>query len=332
MSEGFTEFDDHEGKSTKDKLWDFIMKHKIWVLASICGVAILITIIVVAVTVPNKGNSNPTEKPVRYLCLDKEGKKSQNCYGVWFYDAQKYDAKTNADWLEQHGMNFVFMSATVRTSEGRASLIENSKELEKRGIALHVMTLEDTGYINDPQEGVDTINEILDFITTSNLTIAGIHIDVEPHALDEWNKNKNEIFQKYLTLLDQLRPAMDKQPNLLFSAAVAWWYSQNSAAGEFENGRGTDLVNDKRLHMLVPMIYWEDGKQLDRTDKVIERASFYIHDGADTCAGIRVDEHKNFDQAVADIQSGLSGNSDTKEHFHGVVVFENRYFTDWPTN
>ena len=215
---------------------------------------------------------------------------------------------------------------------GRAQLIVGRSDLLNPQLAAakgYSYRLIEFGFITNAND-VSIFNDQMDDIARGVLSAFGIGSSESDKWV--WDNNKNEIFQKYLTLLDQLRPAMDRQPNLLFSAAVSWWYSKHSAEGQFDNGRGYDLVNDKRLHMLVPMIYWEDKTQAERTDKVIERASYYIHDGADTCAGIRVDEHKNFDQAVADIQSGLSGESDTKEHFHGVVVFANRYFTDWPPN
>ena len=321
-----------------------LKKPLFWGIVGSC--VVVIVIIIIAVTVSsnknknNEGNSTVEEgsssggddshTPKRYLCLDNNGKESHDCYGCWFYQESTHTAEESAEWLAKHNMNYVFLIGLVDTESSRQRFRNYARELSKRNIAFHVMTLIGAEPLYYPELSVELLTNITDFIQEENLTVAGIHVDIEPHALKEWtSETKDAIFQKYLALLEQLRQVMDRKPELLFSAAVAWWYSSNTQEGKLSNGRGYDLVNDKRLHMLVPMLYWEDGQKHNETDQILIGGRYYLDDGADTVIGIRVDEQVDFDQTVKDIKSSFGSDPSVKDHFFGVTAFSNTKFDDW---
>ena len=119
----------------------------------------------------------------------------------------------------------------------------NIREFRKLNISVHLMTLENAKYLDNPENVYDIIKNLIIFVKNNSLDIQGIHIDVEPHAKDEWKSGDSEvrtkIFKNYTKILENCRKAInDYMPNLTFSAAVAWFYSSKTKKNEIMGGRG----------------------------------------------------------------------------------------------
>ena len=194
MNQEFLEFDDQNEDSYT--FMHFLKKNwkLIAIISSIVVVVMIIIIAAVAAT-PSKNdehfqkNDDGQQKNEPYLCLDADGQPSHNCFGAWFYHANSKTATENAQWAADHGYNYVFWSGGVSSESAKQRLTENAKAFAEKKISFHIMTLEDMVYIDNFKSGTDTVKAILDYINQSNLQVAGIHIDCEPHSRSDWKSD-----------------------------------------------------------------------------------------------------------------------------------------------
>ena len=301
----------------------FYKRKLFYLIISIITIILLITIIVISTRKPIKNNSyissfNP------HLCLDKNMKPTKNCIGGWFYETTQYSPEYNAKFAKKKNWNYVFLSANIR----RDNMTQIIQEFIKLKISVHFMTLQDTNYLDNPESVYDKIKEIIIFVKNNNLDIQGIHIDVEPHAHPDWKNGDSEkrtkIFQNYTKILEICRKAInDYNPNLVFSAAVAWFYPSKTKKNEIIGGRGYDLVNEKRLDFVVPMIYSGAGGSLE---SIMKHSEEYLEDKANTFIGIDV---RDYNEGLEDMINKVYANRKNSTYFYGISIFSNNYYSDW---
>ena len=164
------------------------------ILSSIILIIIIIVIIIVVVNrKSNKDTSTNENKEnkdyIPYMCLDKKNNPSKNCLGGWLYHLSDNTPEYNANFAKKKNWNFVLLSLNI----GSKRSIENIKAFRNQNISVHFMTLQDTVYLYNPQTAYDEIEKLLIFVNNNSLDIQGIHIDVEPHAMDEWKNGDNNI-------------------------------------------------------------------------------------------------------------------------------------------
>ena len=270
---------------------------------------------------------NNTNNPV--ICYDANNKPSTKCLGGWFYRVNVKSAEENAAFAKNHDWNYVLLSSNVKTENAKQRLINNVKAFRAQNIAVHIMCLEDTVYIDDPITAYNEISSILKFVNEQQLDIQGIHIDCEPHGRQDWKnasvEERNDIFNNYLKVIEYGRNAINEfRPNTTYSAAVAWWYSSKAKKNELQYGRGYDLVNSERLDIIFPMIYDGAGGTVER---VISRSEDYITDNVSTVIGIAVEdyEYSSFKSIIQEIMN-IRGES---EYFNGISVYSNHHYPDW---
>ena len=338
-----------EDKEVGTSCGTFMTPKMIKIIAGIAtAVVVVVIIVVVVVATLSKGeneNKNESEDKnknedenkdknttnVKHLCLDSQGKPSRNCLGGWMYKST--NATYNAQWAANNNWNYALLNEKGDSAEGKQRVRDNLREFQKRNIAVHIMNLDNYNHIFTPATAVKNLNSFLDFINEENLNISGIHIDIEPHALSEWKSGndtvKNGIFNQYISLMEQLRAVIDeKRPNLVFSAAVAWWYTSHAKQGTLDNGSGKDLVNDKRLDMVFPMIYGGAGGSV----AIVVKRSLYLDDGAATCVGISYSDYGDEFQATVDgINQNIRANAAREPYYYGISVFSNKKYPDWST-
>jgi len=270
---------------------------------------------------------NRASSYVPTMCYDSRGRPSKNCLGGWFYSAKL--ASKNAKFAKAHNWNYVLLSSNVKSDWDKQYLINNVLAFRRQNIAVHIMCLEDTVYIDNPVSAYEEISNILKFVNENNLDIQGIHTDCEPHARADWKnasvEEKNKIFAKYLEVIEYGRKAINEfRPNTVYSGAVAWWYSILTKNGELQNGRGYDLVQTKRFDFIIPMIYDGAGGSVDA---VVSKSEDYITDKAASVIGIAVKdyEYKNFNTIMSKIKKYCTNS----KYFNGFSVFANIYYPDW---
>lgn len=158
------------------------------------------------------------------MCYDSRGKPSRNCLGGWLYSAKS--ASKNAKFAKAHNWNYDLLSSNVKSEWDRQHLKNNILAFRKQNIAIHIMCLKDTVYIDNPISAYNEISDILRFVNENYLDIQGIHTDCEPHARADWKNasvvEKSENFAKYLEVIEYGRRAInDFRPNTAYSGAVA---------------------------------------------------------------------------------------------------------------
>eukprot|EP00833_Pecoramyces_ruminatium_P006241 jgi/Orpsp1_1/1180273/evm.model.c7180000072746.1 len=261
------------------------------------------------------------------MCMDEDSQPSKECYGGWFYKTSTYSAEYNANFAKAKHWNYVLFSANFNK---RDLLISNVEAFRRQNITVHFMTLEDTGYLDNPGEGYELMKRVLNFINENSLDVQGVHIDCEPHGHPDWKNGsqevKNTIFQNYIRVLEECRQAVNEvRPNTTLSAAVAWWYSSHTKSNTLDNGRGYDLVNANRLDFIIPMIYDGAGGTAER---VIQRARDYLTDPANTVIGIDVrDYNENLLSNVTTIID--RSRNDYPDYFNGISIYSNHRYDDW---
>jgi hypothetical protein len=338
--------------------WNIVPIYKrLWfiIAASVSTVAVVVTIVVVAVLVSKKetpedpiqppnnetqgdpgqpggnetqgdpeqpgGNETEPEVPIQYHCLDPRGTHSPDCLGGWMYSTNKRGAAYNAQWAKEQGWDYAFVTTYALEEWGKNLLKEHAIEFAKRGIAYHAMTLESQQYHKNPESGYNEVRAIIEYCKSENLTIAGIHIDYEPHALDEYNDDtKDALMQQYKQIIRNVANIV-KPENLLYSAAVPWWWPAVTINGELTDVRGYDLVNNEGFDFVVPMLY--DGAG-NTAEQIIRNSHGYLHDNVSTVTGIRYTDHKgNFQNVLNMVTSNLSTDPKTKSNYLGVSIFAN---------
>ena len=297
-------------------------KRILFFLISSVIIIILLVIIIIVATTSNSSKDN--NKYIPFMCLDEKNRPSKNCVGGWFYKNGIYTPEYNAKFAKYKKWNYVLMSANITYS--RTAL--NIREFRKLNISVHFMTLENPKYLDNPEIVYDIIKDIIIYVKNNSLDIQGIHIDVEPHAKDEWKNGDSEIrtkiFKNYTKILENCRKAInDYMPNLTFSAAVAWFYSSKTKKNEIMDGRGYELVNKKRLDFIVPMIYSGAGGSFEN---IMKHTNDYIEDKANTVIGIAVRDYNN---SLNDMINKIYENRKNLSYFYGISIFANHYYSDW---
>ena len=110
---------------------------------------------------------------------------------------------------------------------------------ERSGITVHAMILQDTRWLDDPGGARERLARILALNRFGpDQAFAGVHVDVEPHTLEDWEcggiPERRGLVQKLQTLLARLGsaippPAKDGGGRLRLSAALPWWIGSLSA-------------------------------------------------------------------------------------------------------
>ena len=301
----------------------FYKRRLFWIiLSSVILIVIIIIIIVVVTRKSNKDTTNENKEYIPFMCLDEKNNPSKNCIGGWFYRISDHTPEYNANFAKSKNWNYVLLSLSV----GSKRTIENIKAFRNQNISVHFMTLQKTDYLFDPQTAYDEIEKLLIFVNNNTLDIQGIHIDVEPHATDEWKNGdsdiRTKIFQNYTIVLENCRKAINKyRPNITFSAAVGWFYSSKTKKNEIIGGRGNDMVDKKRLDFIIPMIY-----SVTTLNDILKHSQDYIDDKANTIIGVAVLDHND---NLQNIINQVIENRKNSSYFYGISIFSNHKYSDW---
>lgn len=261
---------------------------------------------------------------------------------VWMYDFNDFDNSKRLGDLLSMNVNQLFMSidaelvdpaATATYSPTYTSDLRDFVGLAHGlGISVHAMTLEDPVFTFPAThaDGIDLIEHLLNYNAAfPDEALDGIHIDTEPHALDEWDEipgetenqkwaRRNGLIQDFASLLSQIRATIDASgQSPLFSAAIAWWFNEEAANGNLPAGDATALAT--HLDILVPMVFFEDTG--NTTADIIGRVQDEIAE-APTIIGIHAEELGS--GSYVDIQDTIIGLGEEfvpELNYQGTTVF-----------
>lgn len=110
---------------------------------------------------------------------------------------------------------------------------------DQSGVAVHAILLQDTRWLDDPGGARERLTRILALNRFApDRAFAGVHVDVEPHTLEDWEcggiPERRGLVEKLHTLLARLasaipRPGKGGGGQLGLSAALPWWIGPLSA-------------------------------------------------------------------------------------------------------
>eukprot|EP00768_Dysnectes_brevis_P004761 gnl/Dysnectes_brevis/3453_a4374_354.p2 GENE.gnl/Dysnectes_brevis/3453_a4374_354~~gnl/Dysnectes_brevis/3453_a4374_354.p2 ORF type:complete len:342 (-),score=70.46 gnl/Dysnectes_brevis/3453_a4374_354:2010-3002(-) len=248
-----------------------------------------------------------------------------------------YDAKIDPSSLEEFNWDFIFASIPTPSSSNHDLITSTINGLVDIGAKVHWMTLQDTVYFTDKENGTakahTQLTKIGDFIRENDLPVTGIHLDCEPHATDEWKQGndtvRNAIFQIYRTIIADARVICDTH-GLLLTAATSWQYPRYGMEGRLDGARGDELCpadGSGMLHACVPMVYGGTGST---PEVVVERSDLVGESGGSYVAGLGRKEYGSdaaADQAAADVLAMEMGGA-YRDQCWGVSIYADKYYTD----
>jgi hypothetical protein len=142
----------------------------------------------------------------------------------------------------------------------------------RSGVAVHAMILQDTRWLDDYEGALRRIARVLEVNRLSpEPAFAGVHVNIEPHTLEEWEcggiAERRRLVLKLQGLLARIAGAIptdspSKKKNargrLLLSATLPWWIAPLSAdVPEASASRWLESVDE-----IVLMAYGDPGGPL----------------------------------------------------------------------
>jgi hypothetical protein len=167
---------------------------------------------------------------------------------VWLYDLPHW---SESQWEAKAarlppGTRHLYASAEdgprfLLDDEFRASDIQRlvGALRERSGITVHAMILQDTRWLDDPGGARERLGRVLALNRIRpDRAFAGVHVDVEPYSLEDWEcggiSERRVLVQKLQALLTHIASAIPPPGKggggrLRLSAALPWWIGSLSA-------------------------------------------------------------------------------------------------------
>lgn len=207
-------------------------------------------------------------------------------------------------------------------------------------IAVHAMVLQEHEFAL-PEHHARALGRIESFARfverhprLRNRPLAGLHFDVEPHALPQWSSKDPKAcdallrsYQELLRRIDSLVHGTDSVvPGLLpwvgLSAAVGHFHDRQAASGKTPSGAPS--VWARHLDVLVPMAYldgdrWEAASLEARISTTWRYARGEV-EGAPTVVGVRGSRFRSAAERAA-LEQGLADSARGNPNFRGVAWF-----------
>ncbi len=259
----------------------------------------------------------------------------QHYRAVWTYQIESWsrpDEKLAE--IGNNGYNVIFASIDTTRLTGASHADEvYSRHLTScisaasgSGIEIHAMIMEQPSYTlaaNHPKALLE-LERLLQFNELyPDTQFAGIHLDVEPHALDMWKDAaddysdgvREDLLKQFLSLLEKSSNVCSGE-KITLSAAMTWWYDSKYRDGLLPSA-DTGLYSEY-LDLLVVMAYSNSVEPVSQA--------------ADECkimpvvVGITVDNYQSIDQLnseIGKIESDLSFENNYKGY--AVFTYEKMY-------
>ncbi len=161
----------------------------------------------------------------------------------------------------EEGSNFLlkdeFRSADIQRIVGTLR--------ERHGILTHAMILQDTRWLDDAEGAQARLARVVALNRTyPDRAFAGVHMDVEPQTLEDWEcggiPERRVLMQKLQALFSRLAaaipaPGKDRSGRLQLSAALPWWIG--SPSGDLPEASPRRFFES--LDEIVLMAYGDPG-------------------------------------------------------------------------
>jgi len=152
--------------------------------------------------------------------------------GAWYYPRGE-STQTVSYTIKQLGLKFVVVSAGAQNLDEPAAFqqtLELFKGIQSMGARPIVMTLQgpNYAYMANLQKAIELIDNSIRLCNAVE-SCNEIHLDIEPHTLDEWKSGTDEQNQAILdemtsvikSVNDHIRT--ESKGEITLSAAITWW-------------------------------------------------------------------------------------------------------------
>ena len=196
---------------------------------------------------------------------------------LWTYGGEALESAMRRSFaarvIRDYGITDLFLSMSGALSpDGLNDSTLSAVIRDVSPLAVHAMVFQDSYYLDFSPGVEEEIRRTVAVINRYNLghwdtRIAGIHLDVEPHARADFRSGPcgseegiHSLFSRYTGLLKCFRAHIDlslglSEPDFVFSAATGWWYEGYSAVSM--------AVLCRYLDAIVPMAYNSKSEPVD---------------------------------------------------------------------
>lgn len=204
-------------------------------------------------------------------------------------------------------------------------------------INVHPMLFQDPHYTFLTKRRKTTITGKLEIIKEYNEVFSehklkGIHIDIEPHAMSDFPKLKNQVaeqrgfFNNYRNVVSfinrEITRLFPNRQNITFSAAVGWWYEAKQFA--------SSMYLDQYLDEIVPMIYNTPENPIGNSLEEIKKRSIsalnkYYSNNSSFVIGMGIYEFTDYMKLITTIEEvELYFVRNHPDNFKGIALFSDK--------
>lgn len=259
---------------------------------------------------------------------EEEDEEEEKIKAVWMYNFDELDNDDIIDDLDDLDINLVLLSVEGRSIAEESSDYDNDytdkladfiAEAHENNIEVHAMTLQDPVFatFEKHESAVELIEYFISYNNQNDEKLDGIHLDTEPHALDEWkigsDEEREEIMKDYIIMVDLVSDEL-RGTDLELSEAVTWWYNEKD---DDYMPSGDSSLHERYVDFIVIMCYGGIGSS---ADDVIWRVEDEI-DEVDTIVGISVNELGDADE-VDDAIEEIDDEFSREDNYLGTAIFK----------
>ncbi len=177
-------------------------------------------------------------------------------YSTWLWNTDIVNSESFLNMTEEYKIDTVYLYVNI--TESHSDLLEKVKKLIDNNISVEFL-FGDPNYIFSREE--DELTKIFNYIEEYNSNVDEtylidvVHVDVEPHALKNWNSNKESYvlqFQIYMEKLSEM--FVDYTINI----DSAYWYDEVLFDNDYGKGNLLDYLAE-RYNKVTLMAYNDDS-------------------------------------------------------------------------
>ncbi|QST01087.1 hypothetical protein IMZ31_05855 [Pontibacillus sp. ALD_SL1] len=173
-------------------------------------------------------NLNP-EEPI------ESGEGHEAVRGTYIWEAERLiqEGDDILAFAKEQDINFIYARLDLREPYSSYSgFVQKAKEA---GIEVHAMG----GHPTWAKESERfRIKKLIDYVKTYNQNVSatskfqGIHLDIEPYVLDEWDQDKENLLAQWISNLEYYVEETRLNSNLEASMDLAMWFDEEPAPGK----------------------------------------------------------------------------------------------------
>lgn len=189
---------------------------------------------------------------------------------LWIWGSREVFDRAYESQLFELNFNRIYLAAIQALQHDQTALAEFFRRAHHRGIAVELLFGQpDWALAENHHQVLSIIDQVGNFARRfPDIQVAGIHLDVEPYLLPQWDTDRQSLASAYIDLLESARER-SSQSGLPLFADIPVWYDEHAI---FRGGRA------RMLHELA--IDATDGISLmdyrDHSEPIVNDASIEL--------------------------------------------------------